>query len=261
VGDIWESFGQRWEAFQSVYVPHRELQFALMLEYVCAILGREPGTVLDAACGPGSLARAALAAFDTVQVTGLDIDPFLIELGQRTMPSPRMRWVHADLRHPRWPDVLAPACFDAVLTSTASHWLEPDVLRRFYVGVHRLMRPGAVFANADIFPQGDSTSQIARTAMETLFRWQSSESARRGETWATFWGSVEATPDFRPLVERRRELLGNRPPRVFLRGADHVVALRDAGFCDVQEVWRWHSAAVIVARAGQDPASGRPAQG
>jgi SAM-dependent methyltransferase len=178
-------------------------------------------------------------------------------LGMRTMNNPRMRWIRADLRDERWHEALAPASFDAVLTSTTSHWLDPGVLRLFYRRAASLLKAGGVFANADLIPPGDAASTIGRIAIDRLFRWQSARSAEVGETWASFWNSVEATAEFHPLVAQRRELLGARPPRVFLRASEHALALRDAGFRDVQEVWRWHAVAVLVAHAGPIAAKAR----
>ena len=44
---------------------------------------------------------------------------------------------------------------DAVLTATALHWLSESTVRRLYTDLARLIRPGGVFAHAEVMPMVD----------------------------------------------------------------------------------------------------------
>jgi Methyltransferase domain len=58
--------------------------------------------------------------------------------------------VTADLASPRWRRALGePLPFDAVLTATALHWLEPERVRALYAEAHQLLAPGGILANVD----------------------------------------------------------------------------------------------------------------
>ena len=72
-----------------------------------------------------------------MSVVALDNDPVLMLLGRRAYGDNggRLSWVQADLRSPEWTGaVSAFGRFDAVVSTTALHWLERDVLRAAYAG-------------------------------------------------------------------------------------------------------------------------------
>src|SRR5262249_1034473 len=112
----WASWAGRWEAQQQHHIPRREQRFQVMLELVGELVGPAPATVLDLACGPGSISRRVLQRFPDAHVVALDADPFLLEIGRRTLGDAggRLQWIQADLRRPEWAESLRPfAPFDA----------------------------------------------------------------------------------------------------------------------------------------------------
>ncbi|WP_366521110.1 class I SAM-dependent methyltransferase [Lapillicoccus sp.] len=52
--------------------------------------------------------------------------------------------------------------FDAVLSSTALHWLPAEALSGLYRDLAQLLRPGGVFLNADHLPYGPATPILAQ---------------------------------------------------------------------------------------------------
>lgn len=247
--DPWTWAAARWETFQEVYVPERATQLAVALDAVRGILGRDPSCVLDLGTGTGSFARTAAALFPDSTVIGLDVDPFLLELGRRAYPGDGVERVIADLRDPRWPGAVAAtgrSDVDAVVTATTMHWLSPAVLARVYAEVRVLLARGGVFVNVDIVPPGTAHSAIGRHALARTLRAQ--PSARSGApTWPEFWRSVEAVPEFASFLDARAAALGPRQPRIFVREVDSAAALTAAGFQDVGTVWRRDASAVVVA--------------
>lgn len=230
-------------------MPERSTQLAVALDAVRGVLGRDPDRVLDLGTGTGTFARAALAAFPRCAVTGLDVDPFLLELGRRAYRGDGVHRVRADLRSPDWPEALSPDTAggpDAVVTATALHWLSTADLARVYAQVRDLLGPGGVLVDVDTVPPGDAASAVGRHALGRTLRAQ--PAARAGApTWAGFWSEVEGVAAFGPLLEARSAALGPRAPRVFVRAVENAAALRAAGFRDVGEVWRRDASAVVVA--------------
>jgi hypothetical protein len=55
----------------------------------------------------------------------VDIDPILLLLGQQVLGDMqgRLRWVEADISEPSWHSRLGEEQVDAVVTTTALHWL------------------------------------------------------------------------------------------------------------------------------------------
>jgi len=95
---------------------------------------------LDAGCGPGQFTIMAAEALPTVEVTGIDIAPTMIELARghatASAASSRLRFEVADVCHLPFPD----GQFDAVIsTGSIKHWPDPVAGLR---ELHRVLVPG-----------------------------------------------------------------------------------------------------------------------
>ncbi|MFI5933806.1 class I SAM-dependent methyltransferase [Actinoplanes sp. NPDC051494] len=230
---------RRWDAQQNVYIEHREPVFDVMfdvLEQVC------PGpelTVLDLACGPGAISRRFLHRFPAGRVVALDVDPVLLAIGQDALGDRggRLRWVRADLRDPSWPGQVG-TTVDAVLSSTALHWLSPPDLSAAYKAAADLLRPGGVLINADHLPL--PAGSRLRTACEAIDAGRQQAAVAAGaEPWDAWWAAVEAQPELAGAVAERRTLwpAGSRDWNG--AGLDfHRAALTAAGFTEVDVVWQ-----------------------
>lgn len=64
----------------------------------------------------------------------------------------RLRWHEADIKEENWLDDLGVDQVDAVLTSTALHWLPVERLIYLYHQLGQLVRPGGVVLNGDHMP-------------------------------------------------------------------------------------------------------------
>ena len=136
----------RWDAQQETYLPEREERFEVLVDLLEATAGPSP-SVLDLACGPASLALRVLARLPEASVVGVDTDPVLLALARAAAPE-SLEVVDADLRRPDWPDRIPAGPYDAVLSTTALHWLEPDALRSVYAACARLLRRAASWQTA-----------------------------------------------------------------------------------------------------------------
>src|SRR5215469_3196131 len=126
----------RWDRQQEVYVADREERFTALIDAVEAGVGRPDALVLDLGCGPGSLAARLLTRIPEATVIAVDADPVTLSLGRAAYGNvPGLRFLDADLRAPGWQASLGldPAQqVDAVVSTTALHWLTAPELRQLY---------------------------------------------------------------------------------------------------------------------------------
>lgn len=247
----WHGWLRRWDAQQEGYVPEREARFAVMFDALAELLPAS-FVALDLACGPGSLGRRLLARFPEAHVVAVDVDPVLLAIGRGALGTldGRLRWVEADLASPEWSEALGGTRPDAVLTSTALHWLEPEPLARLYRDLGRLLGPGGVLLNGDHMAFGPALPTLTRLSDGVLDgQWTDAAFAARGlETAEQWWAALAREPGFAALLaERTRRFAGKRrqesPPGL----DDHVAALRDAGFREVATIWQQLSNRVLLA--------------
>jgi SAM-dependent methyltransferase len=182
---------ERWDAQQETYMPDREERFEVMVDLLEMTAGQRP-RVLDLACGPASLSARVLARLPEATVVGVDADPVLLTLARESAPT-GLQLVDADLRHPDWPRRIPAGPYDAVLSTTALHWLRPAALRAVYAACARLLRPGGLLAN------GDHLRVLASPRLDALARELDRRRTARhrgdGENWRGWWDAVRADAD------------------------------------------------------------------
>jgi len=241
---FWVDWQASWDRQQQRYLPDREERLAVLAALVGAVAGDAPPRVLDLACGCGSITARILSRFPSAQVVGADIDPVLLRIAAGVFEGDeRVTLTEVDLRSPDWPAALPGGPFDAVLSATALHWLEPDRLTAVYRSVAELLRPGGVFADADQVPLSN-TPALEKAAAALNLR-----SEGTGEGWEEWWDRVQGTPQFQTLMEERdRRFGGSLHPAEFTPAAEwHLQQLEAAGFAEAGVVWRRGQAGVVAA--------------
>ncbi|MFN8632958.1 MAG: class I SAM-dependent methyltransferase [Chloroflexota bacterium] len=250
----WSGWLTRWDAQQQGYLPDREERFAIMLEVLEAQL-RPDFVALDLACGPGSISQRLLERFPKAQTVALDTDPVLLALGQGALGTldGRITWLKDDLNDPAWIDRLTQALagrpLDAVLSSTALHWLAGDVLARIYHQLGRLMPEGGVVMNADNmpFPPHQPIFQRIATAIKEAEQ-QASFKQDGVEDWETWWQALEQEPSLSRLFAEREARFASRDRSWVRPSYDFQVgALREAGFREVGTFWQRRDNRVLLA--------------
>lgn len=239
---------RRWDDQQNVYINQRERVFDVMLDVLEQLGGQPELTVLDLCCGPGAISQRFLHRFPHGRAVALDIDPVLLAIGESAMgdSNGRLRWVRADLRDPSWPDQVGTSV-DAVLSSTALHWLSPPDLASAYKAAAGLLRPGGVLINADYTPL--PAGGRLHAACEAIDRGRQQSAVNGGaEAWDDWWAAAESEPNLAEAVAERRLLWpdgsrdGNAPGPGF-----HHAALAEAGFIEIGAVWQDLEERVLVA--------------
>lgn len=226
----------------------REERFGIILDVVEQVAGRAP-RVLDLGCGPGSLAARVVARFPGADVVALDQDPVLMLIGRRAYGDldGRLRWVEADLRRDGWAELLdGPGPFDAVVSTTALHWLAPAALQATYASAASLLRTGGVLVN------GDHLFEPYQPRLDALQAALRSTPDDDRELWEPWWEALEvASLDDPELAEAfaergRRDAVHPEHTGDLPIGA-HLEALDAAGFSEVGTVWQHGDDRVLVA--------------
>ena len=233
----------RWDAQQQWYMPDREERFTALIDAVAEGTGRDDPLVLDLGCGPGSLSVRLLDRIPGATVIGVDADPLLLTLARAASGRPGLRFAGHDLRDPGWTAALGldrPA--DAVVSTTALHWLTADALAAVYAEVATVLRPGGLLLDGDHLAEDQATSpalfRLGRALVEREERRH--PPAAEAETWAGWWEAARADPALAGLAAQRdgmhldSEHHGSPAGRL----AVHVEALRKAGFAEVGTLWQ-----------------------
>jgi ubiquinone/menaquinone biosynthesis C-methylase UbiE len=132
-----ERHGEVFDAVAEAYDRERPSYPPALVDEACATGGLPPGApVLEVGCGTGKLTEALVER-------GLSVDA--VDPGANMIAFARGRTGAAARFHVgRFEDVAFPdACFDAVFSATAFHWVDPLV---GWAKAARLLRPGGMLA-------------------------------------------------------------------------------------------------------------------
>ncbi|PZG23365.1 class I SAM-dependent methyltransferase [Nonomuraea aridisoli] len=207
-------------------------------------------TVLDLACGPGSIADRVLGRLPGSRVVATDYDPVLTRLAETVLGEygERATVIDADLAEPGWSRHFATWRFDAVLTSTALHWLSPRQLLGVYTELAAILPPGAILLNADHLRFGPEHPTLTEVSARHDEQVQRAAFAAGARTWQEWWAMAAQTPELAERVAERERRFADRPPQPLSPLAFHLAALRTAGFAEVGTVWQYLDDYVVFAR-------------
>ncbi|MGL5808872.1 MAG: class I SAM-dependent methyltransferase [Nocardioides sp.] len=242
-----------WESQQEVYIAQRETRFELMLDLIDVLLRPDgPLRVLDLGCGTGSLSSRVLSRVPEAHVTALDIDPLLLALGRSSRSAtPRQpEFIEADLRADDWEASLPFPAYDAIVSSTALHWLTGPQLAALHRRVRRLLVPGGVFLNGDYLPASRPWGRLTEAVREVGVRRESVATAAGALSWEAWWEEVARSACFAEEFEAHNELFAGQERDVAPSLSFHLESLREAGFVEVELVWHDLTEGLYCALAG-----------
>lgn len=253
LGETARTWLQRWDQQQERYSPDREERFQVVIDIVGRSLDRSGAAarplLVDLGCGTGSLTTRLAHAFPRADTVGVDADPLLLGLAEEAVTGTDIRLLARDLTAPGWADETGPAPWDAVVSSTALHWLTPDELTVLYRTLAARLRPGGVFVDADNRSPSDDP-ELIDIARHVRTR-RAHRTGRQGsEAWAGWWKTFLSAPELAPLAEARaRSPIAHRTFREphGLTTAAQMTLLREAGFSDAATVWQCGDDSVLVA--------------
>lgn len=243
------SWLRRWDAQQEHYIADREERFEVIGDVVAGVAPDRP-LIVDLGAGPGSLSVRLLDRFPGGRVVAVDADTLLLGLA-RAAHADRdgLTFVERDLRRPGWVERLrevAGGQVDAVVSTTALHWLGLQELADVYLGCAQLLRPGGVLVNGDHLGEPDDRPRLA----ELVVRVREARARRAGvldrEDWESWWRSIGDAPELSALTTQRepRPLDHSVPDKA--DEADHRRLLLEAGFAEAGTVWQFGDDRVLV---------------
>ena len=182
------------------------------------LLPAPPERVLDLGAGTGLLSARVAAAHPGARLTLLDGSPAMLDQARAALGD-RADYVEGDLADP-----LPAGPWSAVVSALAIHHLDDDAKRALFARVHDALPPGGVFVNAE---QVDApTPALLRLYAD----WHRTHAQAAGAT----------DHDWEGALERMR---ADQCATV----GDQLAWLRDAGFADVDCLFKDHRFAVLVA--------------
>jgi trans-aconitate methyltransferase len=238
-----------WDRQQEAYVPAREQRFTVMADVLAAAVGRLT-RVIDLGCGPGSLSLRLLERFPDVRILALDVDPVMVELAGQALSGygDRVQVVRGDLADGSWISAVGGSAPEAVVSTTALHWLTPAELIGLYQQVAALLPEGGVFLNGDHMEYGPAHPTLAAVAAQ---HGRSVEEAafRTGvPSWERWWEMVAATPELVPAKAVRDARFADDSQVRAMGVGFHLAALGQAGFTEVSTVWQFLDDYVVFGR-------------
>lgn len=244
----------RWDQQQEVYLSDREDRFTALIDAVEAGAGRPDPLILDLGCGPGSLAVRLLDRLSAATVVAVDADPVTLALGRAAYADvPGLRFLDLDLRSPGWHAALGlrERHLDAVVSTTALHWLTAAELAGLYRVLAGLLRPGGLFLDGDHLRLDASESPVLAGLERVLEERENQRRCPSGfdgrETWEQWWQAVAADPSLAgKAAERDRRAMHHHGPEGALL-AVHAGALRAAGFAEVGTLWQHGGNRILAA--------------
>lgn len=239
---------RRWDDQQAAYIAEREQRFAVMVDVLGQVVGDEPVTILDLACGPGSLAARVLDALPTVRVVAVDYDPVLLDLAAEYLApyGDRVRIVDADLTG-QWQKAVAEEGFAGAVSTTALHWLWPADLVSLFAEVAGILRPGGVFLDGDHFRFDGRAPHIAGWAADHDRLTQDEAFAQGAPTWERWWTSLSERPGHDSRAAERDRRFAGRDATPSTAIDFRLAALAQAGFAEVGTAWQLYDDYVTYA--------------
>ena len=150
----WHSpaYVEDWIARDQAREPLRRTRLRKML---CAPpLARDAAiAVLDVGGGYGVVSEEVLGLFPRARVTLQDYSRPMLDAARQRLAQYRDRvgYAVADLRDPAWTDAVG-GPFDLAVSAIAIHNLRRlDLIARCYRGIARVLKPGALFLDDDLF--------------------------------------------------------------------------------------------------------------
>jgi len=224
-----EHIRQAFNRFAQDYDTQREYIIPEMREYygtaVWAMESKEAEPeILDIGAGTGLMSAYLLEKFPQAHLTLIDIAENMLDMARQRFAGREHTWyivsdyLTGDLGGP----------YDIACSALSIHHLAPEEKRLLFRRIFTSLKPGGIFVNAD---QADGETPYFRE--------------RNLAYWNEFMKNGPMTGSQRAEILKRRDTLDRNE-----KLSDQLVWLREAGFTDVDVVYRNRTFIVTVARKG-----------
>lgn len=113
----------------------------------------KPNEVLEAGCGTGSLTLALAQSLPGANITGVDVDPYILKLAEKKLQSVgNVRFIPGNLILLDSEEAFSSRRFDHIVSSLVLHHLTSEQKVKALRNLYLLMKPGAKITIADWGP-------------------------------------------------------------------------------------------------------------
>lgn len=170
--------------------------------------------VLDLGCGTGNISLKVKERFPSGHITCVDLAENMIKMAESKLsPYRDVEFITADFR-----DLDYKEEYDAVISSLALHHLQPGDQKSFYRRINHFLKMGGVFYTADIVL--GSTSYLKEIYLDK---------------WVEFMLENHSQEEVEKIWLPKHREEDHPSPLI-----NHVQWLKEAGFTDVDMVWKYY---------------------
>jgi tRNA (cmo5U34)-methyltransferase len=222
IRDAFNPIAAQYDAQREFVIPEMKQYYGAAV-WAAEAPGPDPA-ILDIGAGTGLLSAMVLQKFPDARMTLMDIAANMLDVAkERFSDRKNIRYVVSDYSVS---DLGGP--YDLVCSALSIHHLDTEDKRRLFLRIFAALRPGGMFVNAD---QADGETPYFR------------------ERYMVYWNEFLKngplnTEENREILKRRESLDRNEKLSVQLGW------LREAGFSDVDVVYRNRTFIVTLARKG-----------
>ncbi|VEB96693.1 Trans-aconitate 2-methyltransferase [Cedecea lapagei] len=235
----WNTLVTLWDQQQSAYIASREARFEALMD-VLALQFKGEFSLLELGCGPGSLTRRLLQRFPAAHVTALDVDPVMLAIARETLSvfGDRVRILSADLVTPDWQKKIIGLRPNAIVSSTALHWLMPDRQHALHGELLALLADNGLFLNADHqrFNAADGNQKAISERHDAQTQQQAW--AKGVVDWDGWFSLATEIPEIANLIPARDAIFSGRPVPPPTTLAFQLASLSQAGFSETGTLWQ-----------------------
>jgi len=229
----WQNWIECYDKMQERYLVRRSERFDIIARLIKVVFPR-PKLIVDLGCGTGSLTIKLLEEFDTAKVYSVDSDPAILLLAEQRLKhfKSRVQIVQADITKMDWDKCIGA---DAVVSATALHWLKAEDLEAVYQQIHKILRNGGIFLNAD---HAGSCSNLIQRHWESNREQMLREQTQSADDWDGFWRQFlsELGDDIR--IKRQKALGQWQGTEEGMPLQRHFQKLGQCGFEYIDCFWR-----------------------
>jgi cyclopropane fatty-acyl-phospholipid synthase-like methyltransferase len=246
----YNNFLTSWESQQNALIEMREERFSFMMDII-----EEEHTgvkkILDAGCGPGSFTMRLAKRFPGTKIYSIDYDPVLLKLAKNNTSaySSRVNILEYDLKENQWAKALADEKFDAIVSTTALHWLPESSLPGVYKNFYNILKENGIFMDGDHFRSTGDSEELQSLYSKIREKIAKSNIHKEGAmNWEEWWEYVSKSGVFNEDLKERskRYSSGAHDQKVTLE--EHIDILNKSGFNTAGVVWQYLDNRVLFAR-------------
>lgn len=241
-----------WHAQQTAFIEFRELRTRTLIDVLAARAGEagHPLRILDLGCGPGSLGSAILERMPDSQVVSVDRDPILLRLGRETNRyGDRLVFVDANLTDTGWLEQIPQGPYDAMVSATALHWLQPGELAQVYLDVASVLAPGGIVLNADHLYFREAHHPFLKKVADTQRAdFEARAQAGGAMSWDGWWDAAKAQPGWETEVDEWHRRWAEKYTTIKVDPDFHLSALSAAGCVETAQLYQWFDDRIIYGR-------------